>query len=66
MPVYTTRAMRREFVNTCDTFLGNVKKSRVFQIYKEFVGDSTVDETEIDVRIKLAFDLRDPNIITDL
>ncbi|PKK57168.1 hypothetical protein RhiirC2_858327 [Rhizophagus irregularis] len=66
MPVYATRAMRREFVDTCDMFLGNVEKSRVRRIYKEFVGDSTADEMEIDIRVKLAFDLRDPDIITDL
>ncbi|GBB99354.1 hypothetical protein RclHR1_00350010 [Rhizophagus clarus] len=66
MPVYATRAIRREFVNTCDTFLDNVEKSRVCQIYKKFVGDSTTNETEIDVRVKLAFDLRDPDIITDI
>ncbi|GBC01660.1 hypothetical protein RclHR1_04280017 [Rhizophagus clarus] len=66
MPVYATRAMRREFVNTCDMFLGNVEKSRVRRIYKEFTGDSTADESEIDARVKLAFDLKDPELITDL
>ncbi|GBB99452.1 hypothetical protein RclHR1_35260001 [Rhizophagus clarus] len=50
MPVYATRTMRREFVNTCDMFLGNVEKSRVCRIYKEFTGDSTADESEIDAR----------------
>jgi len=38
MPVYATQVMRREFVNTCDMFLGNVEKSRVRRIYKEFIG----------------------------
>jgi len=56
MPAYATQAMRREFVNTCDMFLGNVEKSRVRRIYKEFTGDSTADESEIDARVKLAFD----------
>ena len=66
MPAYATRAMRREFVNTCDMFLGNVEKSWVRRIYKELTGDSTADESEIDVRVKLAFDLKDPELITDL
>jgi len=66
MPIYATRAMRREFVNTCDMFLGNVEKSRVRRIYKEFTGDLTADESEIDARVKLAFDLKDPELITDL
>ena len=66
MPIYATQAMRREFVNTCDMFLGNVEKSRVRRIYKEFTGDLTADESEIDARIKLAFDLKDPKLITDL
>ena len=66
MPVYATRAMRKEFVNTCDMFLGNVEKSRVRRIYKEFTGDSTADESEIDARVKLAFDLKDPELVTDL
>ena len=65
IPVYAIRAMRREFVNTCDMFLGNVEKSRVRRIYKEFTGDSTADESEIDARVKLAFDLKDPEFITD-
>ncbi|RIA84742.1 hypothetical protein C1645_831833 [Glomus cerebriforme] len=66
MLVYAIRAMRRKFVNTCDMFLGNVEKSRVRRIYKEFTGDSTADESEIDARVKLAFDLKDPELITDL
>ncbi|GBB90338.1 hypothetical protein RclHR1_17260004 [Rhizophagus clarus] len=32
MPVYAIRAMRREFVNTCDTFLDNAEKFRVYII----------------------------------
>ncbi len=32
MPVYAIRAMRKEFVDTCDMFFGNVKKSKVRQI----------------------------------
>ncbi|RIA98004.1 hypothetical protein C1645_813388 [Glomus cerebriforme] len=58
--------MRREFVNTCDMFLGNVEKSRVRRIYKEFTEDLTADESETDARVKLAFDLKDPELITDL
>ena len=65
MPAYATRAMRKEFVNTCDMFLGNVEKARVHQIYKKFIGNSTANEMEIDVRVKLAFDLKDPDFITD-
>ena len=66
MPAYATWAMRKEFVNTCDIFLGNVEKSRVRRIYKEFIGDSTANESEIDAKVKLAFDLKDPELITDL
>ena len=58
--------MKREFVNTCDMFLGNVEKSRVHRIYKEFVENSIADKMEIDVRVNLTFDLRNPDIITDL
>ena len=61
MLVYATQTMRREFIDICDMFLGNVEKSRVRRIYKEFIENSTADEMEIDVRVKLAFDLRDPD-----
>ncbi|PKY51511.1 hypothetical protein RhiirA4_468596 [Rhizophagus irregularis] len=63
MPVYATRAMREEFVNTCEMFLGNIEKSRVHRIYKEFVG---ADESEIDARVKLAFDLKDPDLMYNI
>jgi hypothetical protein len=66
MPTFKTRAMRREFVNTCELFLGNVEKARIRRIYKDFVGDDTADDSELDIRVKLAFTLCDPNLITDL
>jgi hypothetical protein len=66
MPRYATRAMRKEFVNTCEMFLGNVEKSQVRHIYKEFMGDCFSDESEIDARVRLAFELNDPELVTDL
>ncbi len=66
MPIYATRAIRKEFVNTCDMFFGNVEKSKVRRIYKEFIEDVTVNKLEIDAKVKLAFDLKDPDLIIDL
>src|SRR5277367_1282234 len=66
MPKYATRAMKKEFVNTCEMFLGNVEKSQVHHIYKEFMGDCFADESEIDARVRLAFDLNNPKLITNL
>ena len=34
MPKYATRAMRKEFVNTCEMFLENVEKCQVHHILK--------------------------------
>jgi len=33
---------------------------------KEFMGNCYADEFEIDARVRLAFDLNDPKLITDL
>ncbi|CAI2195831.1 7516_t:CDS:2, partial [Funneliformis geosporum] len=66
MPKYATQAMRKEFVNTCEMFLENVEKSQVRYIYKEFMEDYSADESEIDVRVRLAFDLNNPELVTNL
>ncbi|GES92876.1 uncharacterized protein LOC109590753 [Rhizophagus clarus] len=65
LPKYATRAMRKEFVNTCEMFLGNVEKAQVHYIYKEFMGNCSADESEIDARVRLAFELNDPKLVTD-
>jgi len=58
--------MKKAFINTCETFLGNVKKARICAIYKDLTGDVSANDEEIDKRVKLMLTINDPRIITDL
>ena len=66
MPIYHSRQMRKAFINTCETFLGNVEKARIHAIYKDLTGDISANDEEIDKRVKLMFTINDPRIVTDL
>ena len=54
--------MKKEFVNT----YGNVKKFQVHHIYKEFMGNCSADKSEIDARVRLAFNLNNLKLVTNL
>ena len=69
VPVYHTRAMRRLFIQKA-SLMCNVKCKDARYIYRELSGDNsapeTVDQFEVDKRVALAFDMQDPEILTDL
>ena len=69
-PVYHTRAMRKEFVNTYGRFTKSTKPVVLRSIYRELTGDasgsSTLTETTIDKRLKEVLSFEDVDIIVDL
>ncbi|CAG8523511.1 4076_t:CDS:2, partial [Scutellospora calospora] len=69
-PKYHTRAMRINYLRTCDMLLPKVRPAMLQSIYKMLTGDmsasESLDEKIIDTRIRLALDLGDPEISTDL
>ncbi|CAG8612740.1 7401_t:CDS:2, partial [Scutellospora calospora] len=69
-PHYHTRAMRINYLRTCDLLLPKAKSSSLRTIYRMLTSDvsaaETTDQTKIDERIKIALDLRDPEIAVDL
>ena len=70
LPIYHTRAMRREFVNTYGRFTDSTKPVVLRNIYQELIGDasgsSTTNESTIDQRLKEALLLEDVDILVDL
>lgn len=69
LPSYHTRAMRRAFINKA-SLLCSLKTSDARYIYKSLAGDCSLGENEsekeIDLRVQQAFEMEDPDIITDL
>ena len=68
IPIFHTRAMRKEFRQFCGR-LCNMKPAVLRAIYKQFVGDHSAGgatEAEIDTRIRLFLDAEDEDIILDL
>lgn len=69
LPSYHTRAMRRSFIRKA-SLICNLKAKDARFIYKQLSGDSaeaeTADQKEIDARVYQAFEMEDPDIITDL
>nr|XP_022306505.1 uncharacterized protein LOC111112916 isoform X2 [Crassostrea virginica] len=69
LPSYHTRAMRRAFINKA-SLLCNLNASNARYIYKSLAGDCSLAENstekEVDLRVQQAFEMEDPDIITDL
>ncbi|CAG8838325.1 6297_t:CDS:2, partial [Racocetra persica] len=70
LPTYHTRHMCREYMDICELHLNKQPKAKLRCIYKELTNDASVAKTtnlkEVDERVKLAFELNDPKIISDL
>lgn len=70
LPVYHTRAMRREFINAYGCVTANTKPYIFRSIYKSLTGDTsssdTTDEAAIDQRLKEAIESEDIDLIIDL
>ncbi len=70
LPVYHTRAMKREFVNHYGSLMNGTKPFILRSIYQELTGDAsgsrTYDEELVDQRLKEALDSEDFDIIVDL
>ena len=68
-PVYHTRAMRKEFVNTYGRFTNSTKPVVLHSIYRELTGDAsgstTSDEAAIDNQLKEALLFEDVDILID-
>src|SRR5436190_22720757 len=69
-PRYHTRAMRINYLRTCDLLLPKVKSSTLRTIYRMLTGDISAAETtnvaKVDERVRLALELGDPEITIDL
>lgn len=69
LQVYHTRAMRKEFTDTVELYIGKVEKARMRYIYSTWLNDSAApinSETQyIDDRVEIMFELGDPDLITD-
>ena len=70
LPVYHTRAMKREFVNHYGSLMSGTKPYILHSIYRELTGDAsgsrTYDEAQVDVRLKEVLELEDFEVIVDL
>src|SRR5581483_8316566 len=69
-PCYHTRTMRYDYLYTCDLLLPKTKPAILRTIYKMLTGDQSaaehLNETEIDMQVKLVLELGDPEITIDL
>ena len=70
LPVYHTRAMRKEFINAYGRFTSSTNPYVLRSIYRHLTGDAsgscTTDEAAIDQRLKEAISHEDLDIIVDL
>ena len=70
IPVFHTRAMRREAFEMFGLATPSTKKSVLQHLYKELVGDSSasanVQQAEIDERVAAMFELEEPSLVYDL
>src|SRR6266498_3633609 len=69
-PHYYTRAIRINYLHTCDLLLSKAKLSTLRTIYRMLTGDISAAETEneakVDEHVRLALELEDPDITIDL
>ncbi|CAG8752522.1 5637_t:CDS:2, partial [Rhizophagus irregularis] len=69
LQVYHTRAMRKEFLDTVELYIGKVEKARMRYIYSVWLQDSAAsinsETQDIDDRVEVMFELGDPDLITD-
>ncbi|CAB5180640.1 unnamed protein product [Rhizophagus irregularis] len=69
-PRYHTRAMRINYLRTCDLLLPKVKPSALRTIYRMLTGDISAAENAIEAKVdecvRLALELGDPEITIDL
>ena len=67
---YHTRAMRINYLRTCDLLLPKVKSLTLRTIYRMLTGDIsaavTTNVAKVDERVRLALELGDPEITIDL
>ena len=70
IPVFHTRAMRREAFEMFGLASPSTKKSVLRHLYKELVGDNSastnLDQAEIDERVAAMFELEEPSLVHDL
>ncbi|CAB5209375.1 unnamed protein product [Rhizophagus irregularis] len=69
LQVYHTRAMRKEFLDTVELYIGKVEKARMCYIYSVWLQDSAAsinsETQDIDDHVEVMFELGDPDLITD-
>jgi len=69
LQVYHTRAMRKEFLDTVELYIGKVKKAKMRYIYSTWLKDSAAsinsETQDIDDRVEMMFELGDPDLVTD-
>ena len=69
LQVYHTRAMRKEFLDTVDFYIGKVEKARMRYIYTAWLNDSAAsvnsETQDIDDWVEMMFELGDPDLLTD-
>jgi hypothetical protein len=70
LPVYHTRAMKREFISHCGLLMAGVKPYMLRSIYRELTNDASGSrsskEGDIDERVKEALRSEDLDVIIDL
>ena len=70
LPVYYTRAMRRQFMDMYGKLMKGTSPYLLRDIYKELAGDAsaahTTDKSEVDKRLHEALENEDSDIIVDL
>ena len=70
MPVFHTRAMRQEFISHFGCLMDGTKPYVLRSIYHELTKDCssarTLEEKEVDARVKEVLEAEDPDILVDL
>lgn len=68
--MYHTRAMKKEFIDTVELYIGKVEKARIRYIYSTWLENSSVlvnsVTQNIDDQVQLIFELGNLELITDL
>lgn len=70
LPIYHTRAMKREFISHYGSLMSGTKPFVLRSIYRELTGDAsssrTYDEEQVDKRLREALDSEDFDVIIDM
>ncbi|KAK9977062.1 hypothetical protein ABG768_018883, partial [Culter alburnus] len=68
LPVYHTRAMRKDFIKTVSSATNNsVPKHILCHIYAEYLSDASADQNPaVDEQVRQAILGEDPELVTDL